>query len=124
MQTWQWPSSPLMAQQAEELGLGLMPNWHDWVRAMGRSLCSPSRAQGLPRLQCGRAQRWEVGESGLLRVSAGRLWLTAWAPRRGASQDIVLCDGQALWVDVGQDWLIEALDAGVQLSWQTTRSPC
>ena len=114
---------------------GLMPFWHDWRRASWRSLllawqsawldglpqrASTACASALPSLRHGRAQRWQPAEAGLLRVSAGRLWLTAWAPR-SASQDIVLCAGQALWVGAGQSWLIESLDAELQLRWQTAR---
>ena len=116
--------------------LGLMPFGHDWLRASWRGLrstwqhtwpsSSPKRAaaacaSGLPRLQAGRAQRWQPAEAGLLRVSAGRLWLTAWAPQPGGNQDVVLCAGQALWVVAGQCWLMESLDAEVQLRWQTAR---
>ena len=82
-----------------------------------QAACVPT----LPSLPAGRVQRWRPAETGLLRVSAGRLWLTAWTPRPGGSQDLVLCAGQALWVGAGQCWLVEALDADVQLAWQTAR---
>lgn len=117
-------------RRVPSIQLGLMPFWHDWWRASWRSLrlawqdglpmqaaCAPT----LPSLPAGRVQRWRPAETGLLRVSAGRLWLTAWAPRPGGSQDLVLCAGQALWVGAGQCWLVEALDADVQLAWQTVR---
>ena len=110
------------------LQLGLIPFWHDWLRASWRSLrqawprAAATCALALPGLQAGRALRWQAAETGLLRVSAGRLWLTAWAPQPGASQDVVLSAGQALWVVAGQCWLLEALDADVQLGWQTARA--
>ena len=121
-------------RRVSSVQLGLMPFWHDWLRASWRSLrlawqgawpdslqkraaCAPT----LPSLQAGCARRWQPTETGVLRVSAGRLWLTAWAPQPGGSQDLVLCAGQALWVGAGQCWLVEALDADVQLRWQAAR---
>ena len=123
-------------QCAPSVHLGLMPFRHDWRRASWRSLRLawqsawqdglPQRApaacaSALPSLRHGRAQRWQPAEAGLLRVSAGRLWLTPWAPQPGGSQDVALCAGQALWVGAGQCWLIESLDADLQLRWQTAR---
>ena len=147
MLTLNGPAGRVQAQTNEaQARLALMPVWHDcgtngrdgawhrhwfnhWLRRWPsrwrnwRAAASATDLHSPPSLSVGRARRWWPDEAGLLCVSAGRLWLTAWAPQAGGSADIVLCAGQALWVSAGQGWLIEALDAGLQLHWQSARWP-
>jgi Protein of unknown function (DUF2917) len=78
--------------------------------ALARSSTNFAQRGGWP-LAAGHASTLEATEASVLRVRAGRIWLTRDASRGGASEDIVLDAGSAHTVAAGERVVVESWSA-------------